>query len=132
VGVLDHQQQRSIGRHLRDEIENGHRNSVVLWRGLVRQAERGMERCVLNLGEGSRTLTDGPEQLMQSGERQMRLGLHTSRSENGHAALACRSHGLCQQARLADTGRPTKDERLSAHGNLVEERRQEFLFLEAT
>jgi hypothetical protein len=126
------QQQRSIGRHLRDEIEDGHRNSVVLGRGLVRQAERGIERCALNLGEVSRTLADGPEQLMQSGERQMRLGLHTSRGENGHAAFACRSHGLIQQARLADTGFATKDERLSVHGDVVEERRQEFLFLKVT
>jgi hypothetical protein len=69
---------------------------------------------------------------MQSGEQQMRLGLHTGRGENGHAAFACRSHRLRQQARLADSGLAMNDERLSVQGDVLEERRQELLFLKAT
>ena len=132
VGVLDDQQERSIGGDVREQVESGHRDPEVLGRGLVRQAEGGIERGALDVAELARTIAHGPEQLMQPGERQMRLRLHTGRGEHRHAPLACRPLGLGEQTRLADAGLAVKHERLAARGNVVQERRQEALFLEAT
>jgi hypothetical protein len=104
----------------------------VLGRGLVREAERGIERCALDVRELGRTFANRPQQLMQARERQMGLGLDTGRAEHSHAARMCRSHGLSDQTRLADTGLAMEHERLSVHGDVVEQRRQEVLFLKAT
>jgi hypothetical protein len=75
---------------------------------------------------------DGSEQLVQSGERQMRLRLNTGRREQRHAPRARRSLGLGQQTRLSDAGFSVQHERLAAHGDVVQERRQELVLLEAT
>jgi hypothetical protein len=132
VGVLDDEQERSVGGDVREQVESGHRDPEVLRRGFVCQAESGIERGALNVAEFARTIAHGPEQLVQPGKRQMRLRLHTGRREHRHAPLTGHSLGLGQQTRLADAGLAAKDERVTARGNVVQERRQETLFLEAT
>jgi hypothetical protein len=119
VGVLDDEQERSIGGDVRHQIESGHCDPERFGRGFVRQAEGGIECAALDVAELARTIAHGSEQLMQPGKRQMCLRLHTSRGEHGHTPLACRSLGLGEQTRLADAGLPVKHERLAARGDVV-------------
>jgi hypothetical protein len=58
---------------------------------------------------------------MQSGEWEMRLGLHAGRGEDQHAALARRAGGFSEQPRLADTRLAAKHERLAACRDLVQQ-----------
>ena len=113
-------------------VERGHRDPEGLGRGLVRQAEGSIERGTLGVAQFACTIAHGPQQLMQSGKRQMSLRLHAGRSEHGHAPLTRRQLGLGEQPRLADTGLAVKHERLAADGNVVQDRRQEPLLLEPT
>ena len=65
---------------------------------------------------------------MQSGKRQMRLGLHAGGREQRQTAVACRSGGLGEQPGLPDARLAAKHERLTALGDPVQERREELLF----
>jgi hypothetical protein len=68
---------------------------------------------------------------MQTGKRQTRFGLDASCCEHRHAPPARLSRDLRQQTRLADTRLAAKDERLATRCDLVQERRQQGLFLGA-
>jgi hypothetical protein len=131
VSVLDDQQQRGVGSDLRDEVERGHRNPVMLRCDFACQAERGIEGGTLDGRQLDRALAYGPEHLVQPGKWQMRFGLHASCSQHGHSPVACSTRGLRQQPRLADARLAAKHERLAAGRHLVQERSQKPLFLGA-
>jgi hypothetical protein len=61
----------------------------------------------------------------------VRLGLDPGRNQHRHVPLARHSLGCRQQARLADAGLAAKHEGLAPSGDVIDERRQEALFLEA-
>ena len=69
---------------------------------------------------------------MQAGKWQVRFGLHAGRGEHGHASLARLSRGLSEQTRLADARLAAEHERLAPRRDLVQQRRQEPLFVCAT
>lgn len=98
----------------------------------MRQAESGIERGALNGWQLGYTRAHGPQQLMQSGKRQMRLGLHASGGEHRNAPLPRSPRGGRQQPRLADTRLAAKHERLAARRDFIQDRPQETLFLVAT
>jgi hypothetical protein len=62
----------------------------------------------------------------------MRLGLHTVGGEHGYASLTSLSRGLDEQTRLSDTQLAAKHECLATCCDLVQQRRQEPLFVCAT
>ena len=120
VRVLDDQQHRGITGDVRDEVERGHRDPVVLRRHLSRQSERGVERVPLDRRQLDYPLTHRPEQLMQPGKRQVRFALHASGPEHRHPALARCARRDRQQPRLADARLTAKHQRLPAVANLVQ------------
>ena len=104
----------------------------MLGRHVVRQAESGIECRALNAGKLGGARAHGSEHLMQPGEREMGLDLHPGGGEGGHTALSRRSCSVRNQPRLADTRLATEQQRLAAHRDVVQHRRQETLLLLAT
>ena len=119
--VLGDQQQRGIGGDLRDEVERGHRNSIVLRGRFVRQAEGGVERGALNRGQLRHAPAHGTQQLMQPGKWEMRFGLDASGREHRHAALPRSPRSVRQKPRLADTRLAAKHQRLAMNRDLVQQ-----------
>ena len=104
----------------------------MLGRRLVRETESGIKRRALDVAQLAHTIAHRPEQLMQPRKRQTCLRLHTSRGQHRHTPLTRDSLAHGQQTRLADPGLATNHERLASRGNVVQERRHQALFLEAT
>ena len=120
VRVLDDQHYRGIAGDVRDEVERGHRDPVVLRRHLSRQSERRVERVPLDRRQLDRPLTHRPEQLMQPGKRQCASDctpavLSTVIPRSRAAARRDR-----QQPRLPDARLTAKHQRLPAVANLVQ------------
>jgi hypothetical protein len=93
----------------------------VLGRHLKRQAKRGIQRSAHGVGQIGRAPADGSEQLMQPGERQMRLRLHAGGGEHQHATLPRGQGGIRQEPRLANTGLAAKQKRLAARRDLLQQ-----------
>jgi hypothetical protein len=65
---------------------------------------------------------DRSEQLVQSGERQMGLGLDAGRREHRHAPLPRDSPGIGQQPGLSDTGLAAEHQRPAVRTDFVQRR----------
>ena len=130
VGVIDDEQHRRIGRDLRDEVERGHRDPVVLRHNLVRQSEGGVKRVPLTEAANRQHARVRAEHLMQIRKRQMGFGLRAGRGEHGHASLASRSRGLRQQTRLADTRLAAEHERSARAADVIQQPGQDLDLVE--
>ena len=97
-----------------------------------REAKSRIERAAHDLGQVGHAVPHRPEQLMQTGKRQMRLGLHASGREHHHAPPSRSPGGVRQQPRLADTRVAANHQRLAARRDLVQHRVQECLLVPAT
>jgi hypothetical protein len=69
---------------------------------------------------------------MQPRKWEVRLRLNPGGGEHSHTPAAGRLGGVSQQTGLADPRLTAKHERLAVRAYLVQEGRQELLFLEAT
>jgi hypothetical protein len=102
VGVLCDQQDRSLLRDLREQVERGHGDAEVLGRGAVDQAERPVERGLVHRGQIRRAGAHRAQELMQTRETQAGFGLNSRRRQDRDAAFACGRHRLGEQAGLTD------------------------------
>ena len=125
VRVLDDDQQRRRRRDLAEQVERGERDQEQVRRPALGHPERGQDGVTLGRGEPVEVVVDGPQQLVQAGEREPRLRLHAGGPEHAHPALrglACRR---VEQRGLADPRLPAHDEAAAPLGQRVQQ------FLEA-
>ena len=79
---------------------------------LIPNAARSAARC--GAGRSSAPPQDRAQELVQPGERQVRLGLHAGRLQDSHPARARTRGSLGQQRRLADPRLAGDDQRAAA------------------
>jgi hypothetical protein len=112
VRVVDHAEQwLRIGRR-REQAEHGHRDDEAILDAVRGQAEGAAQGGSLDVGELVGEVEDGPQHLVQSGERQLGLGLDAGAREHAHPPGAC--HGALQQRGLADARLAAQDEDAAA------------------
>jgi hypothetical protein len=123
--VLGQDQQRRVGGHLAQQVENGHRDPESLRCRLLAQSEGRVEHGALGGRQVRHAETQRTQELMKAGERQMSLGLHPGRADHREAALARRRGRRGQQPGLPDARLAVQHERAAAAGDPVEQRGQQ-------
>ena len=108
VRVVDEAQQRLPLRRLGEQREHGERDEEPLVARAVGEAERAAQRARLRRRQPVGVAEDRPQQLVQAGVRDLRLGLDAAPAEHAHARR--QAARLLEQRRLADTRLPAEDE----------------------
>jgi hypothetical protein len=103
LGVVDYQQERRGGRHLRQQVERGQRDQEEVWRGRLAQTEGGLYRRSLGSREPVERAENGSQQPVQAGESDVRFGLKTRGHQRGQTLIDRAAAGRLEQRRLADT-----------------------------
>ena len=100
VRVVDQGEYRSSLRERRQQLQDGDRDEEAVIPGPVAEAECAAQGSLLRRRQRIQIVERGPNELMQRGERQLRLGLHAPRADDAHV---CRPLArVLEQGRLAD------------------------------
>jgi hypothetical protein len=123
--IHDEQDRPGRGRRLTQELEGGESDSEGIRLELLAGAEGDVQRPPLRGRQETGVSHDGEQQLVQPGEPELGLRLH-SRGAQGPAAggLDAVARGA-QQRGLADPGRAPQDQRSAARREAVHHRRDE-------
>lgn len=108
--VLRDRQESPFGRLLGEEIQGPEPDEEPAGRIALALAEGRRERIPLRPGQPIGSGEDRAKELMESGERESRLRLHSGRGEDSHPAIARGVFGFEQQRRLADPRRSGHDQ----------------------
>ena len=125
VGILGDDQQRRVGGDLGEQIEDRHRDAEVLGRSVVSEAERSVEHGAVSGEQAGCVVTHRAQELVQTRERDVGLGLHPRRSQHRDVAFARERRRLRQQAGLADPRLAAQHERAAAAFDPIQQRRQQ-------
>ena len=109
--VVDHAEQRALGRGLGQQAEHGQPDQEAVRRRTGAQAEGRAERILLRRGNVVEPVQQRRAQLVQAGEGQLRLRLDACRPD--HPAAGRLAHQVLQQRRLADPGLPADHQGLA-------------------
>jgi hypothetical protein len=97
--VIDHADQRPLFRHVRQQAQHGQSDDKPVRRRTHAEAERGPQRITLRNRQMLGAVQHRRQQLVQPGERQLHLRLHTHRAR--HPAPLCAPGQVVQQCGLA-------------------------------
>ena len=106
--VVDHAEERALGRGLREQAEHGQPEQEAVGRRTDAQTEGRTDRILLPLGDVGQPVQQRRAQLVQPRERQLRLGLHACRLH--HPVAVIPPDQVLEQRRLADPGLTPDDE----------------------
>jgi hypothetical protein len=95
------------------------------------QPERHAQRSLLGFGQLVETTQQRAAQLVQTGERELRLGFHTHRGLHPEPRQTGGTAGLVEQGRLADARLPAHHQRPAAPGSRLRQQQPDRLTLRA-
>jgi hypothetical protein len=114
--VIDHDEDRSIRGRVGQQRQCRKADQERILRGPLGEPERGLEGGPLWWRQLPDLTEEGPEQLVESGERQMRLGPHSGDPKDAHAAGPCRLDARLEERRLSDPGIASEQQHTAVAG----------------
>jgi hypothetical protein len=102
VRIVDEDENGPSLRELRDQLQDGDRDEEAIVPGPLSEAERAAQRALLRRGKRVQITERRPDELVQRGEGELRLGFHSARSEHLHVRRPLAR--VLEQGRLADPG----------------------------
>jgi hypothetical protein len=109
LSIVDDAEQRTVIAHLRHQAQDTQPGEEPIRGGARASPEHDLEGLTLRRRKPREPIEHRPAQLMQTGEGQLHLGLHTDRLRDG--LLRCRIDQVLQQRRLPDPGLAPQDQR---------------------
>jgi hypothetical protein len=125
VRVIHHEHDRAALGRLTQELEGRESNSEGIRLDLLAGAKRRVQRPPLRGGQPGGVFKDGVQQLVQTGERELGLRLHSHRGQRPAASSLGSLAGEVQKRRFADTGLATQHQRSAARREAVHHSRDE-------
>ena len=111
LGVVGDEEQRPVGGCVREELERGERDPERVGGLRFFQPERDEQVPPLDHAELVEPRQQRGKQLVETGERQVRLGLHPPGRVHGHRPLSRLLDDRLEEPRLADAGVAANDAR---------------------
>ena len=118
--VEDEDQRRGVGR-VADELVGAERDKERVRLEVVRDAERRLERAPLRGGQGVLTPADRMQQLVQSGEGELGLGLDADGRQRARPDRAGALPRTVQQRRLADARLAAEQQPAAAFADVIDD-----------
>jgi hypothetical protein len=109
LSIVHDAEQRTVIAHLRHQAQNTQPGEEPIRGRAGASPEHDLECLTLRRRKPREPIEHRPAQLMQAGEGQLHIGLHTDRPRDG--LLRCRIDQVFQQRRLPDPGVAPQDQR---------------------
>ena len=109
--VVRDREEPGIPRFFGQEVQRPEADEEQVRGFRVGDAERGSERVALRIGQPIDSVEDRSEELVETGEREMALGLHARRPQDLHPAFSRGSLRFDEERGLPDAGRTTHEQR---------------------